>query len=444
MSIKKLLGEMVKIFINFLRVLKSHWFVIFLLAVGLFYSFYSAVFLKPHDADNLIALSFGLRNPSEFITGSFTSYFPAYRPLAQLIIWFQYQISGVSSSESYFVINILIWLLCAVFVYLIVHNLTKHKVASAAASLLLFLDQRSFNSIIWIGERQSSLAVLFGLAALFVSLRTNRYNIARIFLIMFLLLAAMLCKEYGIAFAGAIVLIAFTKKKDKGKLILASILSVVIYFVMRFVIASGGGLRNYCEDMGYFQTVAYICYQNLPLMVEIKQHIYNTGASFIGTFMPLAFTDKGQIILSPEIIIHYAPSFVLALWVTCLAIFALIKQHKKALPFLGLIIFCAILNFMLYRGRNQLVGVTGLSIIFGLGLSGLKVKKQLIPLFCFVIVFLILLFPGRRLRNDILEYTALEPSNTYCLQERYPFDINRDVVSNLNQKYNLIFRECDD
>src|SRR5581483_2559922 len=119
-----------------------------LVAAGVFGG---AVFVHPLDADNLVALSVGIRhNPLDYFTGGAHSFYrPAYRPFAELTLWIQDHVVGLET-HSYFAVNILIWALAAIAVYAFVVLATESRALGAAAGLATLLDARGILAILWI------------------------------------------------------------------------------------------------------------------------------------------------------------------------------------------------------------------------------------------------------------------------------------------------------
>jgi hypothetical protein len=337
---------------------------LFVLGFGVYNLYLS---MKPLDFDNVYALHMAARTGFlSMLRGTRFGYLnqPYYRPVADFTIILQYRLFGLVTG-SYFFVNLLIWIACALGTYGLVAFRSKSRLSAAVAAAVLLVDPRASEALYWIEERQSSMCVLFGLGALLLAMmpawRTRpRLRGAAIFI---LLLASFLSKEYGLAFAGAVLLIG-AMWKDRGwrSLIAIAFLAVASYGAIR-LLTGNTDYTGYCQTVGFFQQERDVCYSNLDLGGRLQQNAYNVGASIVGTLLPGLFSDIGQIdVRLSQVLVADAPLLLLAL-------FGLAKGPRRSIPLLGLVLMNAILNFVLYRGRNQLVGMLGLYATAGTGLA---------------------------------------------------------------------------
>lgn len=345
--------------------------VVLIAATGLA-TFIRVINTRPIAADNLVALSIASRgSPAKLFTGSFVSYVPGYRPIAHLSTWIQYRAFGLHV-KPYFLLNLFIWIACALAVYVLVHSLTASRLAATGAGLCLLLDPRALSALYWIGERQSSMACLFGCLALVVAVRArDRRRVAVLAGICLLLLCAALSKEYGLAFAGATIALALADQRDARRTIGAAAFALVIYTAMRLVLAGGASTRDYCEYMGFLGRLRLVCLNELSLGKRVAQTGYNSVATLVGTVVPPLFDDTGRVRDLPEITgdLKYLGQLAVALLVLGTAGVALVKEFRRVAPFTLLVVANALLSFAVYRGRNQLVGALGWYVTAGVGVA---------------------------------------------------------------------------
>ena len=351
------------------RFLRRHgYFLLFLFVLGFgVYNLYLSIL--PLDFDNVYALHMAARTGFlGLLKGVRFAYPPSpfYRPVAHATMMLQYRIWGLDTTY-YFLLNLLVWIACSWGIYGVVAYVSKSRTSAAAAAAFLLLDPRAAQALYWIQERQTSLCVLFGVAALLLAMMPARRPRSRLrwVAIFLLLVASPLSKEYGLAFMGSLILLAAFRKDHEWKALIAiALLAAGAYGVIRFL----SGITNYtdyCETMGFFQQVHQVCYSSLDLGARLQQHAYNVGSSFVGTVLPGLFGVYGE--MDPrlqQILIVDTPMLLLAL-------FGLVKSPRETFPLLALVILNAILCFVLYRPRNQLVGVLGLYAAAGIGLSHL-------------------------------------------------------------------------
>lgn len=330
--------------------------------------------MAPFGADNLISLSIAAR-PSliSFFLNPMVDYLPVYRPVSMATLWIQYQIFGVKP-EAYFIFNILIWIGCSLVLYLYVYYITKSRFISFSAAILMLLDFRASEALYWIIERQTPLAILFGSIALLVFIESNNTNAlgkSKIILITVFLLFSALSKEYGLAFTGALIFSAICSlpvKKWRTP-VLIGMMVVTLYFVLRFGVAESDTTFEYCNDrIGYRTKTLSLCYADYDQSVKTKFFLWNSGASFLGTFFPQLFSVNGEWIgLHSNSGVKVYFEFIVSLIFVLMVLASLYKYPKLTLSVFFIIVANAILNFLLYRPRNQLVGLFGYYSLVGVG-----------------------------------------------------------------------------
>ena len=288
-----------------------HGFAVLALAFLALTAFGSAVSVEPLELDNVVSLSYADRSaPLHFFTHSVAWTYsdthgtaPIYRPLTYLTIWVQEQVGGLHGTQ-YFVVNLLVWIAAALALYALVYLLTRSRLAALVVAGAFAVDGRALSAVVWVGERQSTMACLFGLLAL-LAVRlwgdTARRNALAVGVAGLLLLAA-LSKEYGLAFLVAVPFLAAASGRRHWKAVTAGALGALgAYLVLRFGVA-GGATGSYCEDMGLYKHAHRVCYSQLGFGGRMKQYGYNILASSIGTVFPQFFNLIGVVTRSPPLL----------------------------------------------------------------------------------------------------------------------------------------------
>ena len=311
-----------------------------------------ALFVHPLTPDNLEAMSVAPlhHNPWDYFSGAaHTAHRPFYRPAAELTLWLQYHVLGLDP-HTYFGVNIALWILCAWALYAYVQLATGSRVFGAAAALATLLDGRAILATLWILERQSTIAFLAGFSALLLVLVPLRRRPLAASVCLLLLVAA-LAKEYGLAFVVAAPLLAWLRRvRDWPWIAAAGAASLALYVVFRFGIA-GGASGRFCDEMGYFRSTRTVCFSQQASFDHFKQKLWNAAASLVGTYVPPLFDPFGTLV-TPSARGLVVPAIVLAA-----AVVAYVKRPRWALPLLALVMLNALLNFVTFRARNQLIGI---------------------------------------------------------------------------------------
>lgn len=285
--------------------------------------------------------------------------YPEWRPLAYATVWLQFQITGLSSVVPYQAMNIVLWLGCVCLAGLLVHRVTGGWAAPAVTMAVLVTDARWMSALIWIDDRQTTIACLFGLTALLVALPGDvRLSRRSQVLVAALLLCAPLGKEYGLAFALAVAAVgALERRRD---LVWPAVSALVAYAVLRVVLVSGANQR-YCEDVGFFAVHRRVCSDSPEWLAQVA---YNIVATAIGSVFEGVFDQQGG--LSPSL-----PRLLLSSAVVASAVLAWVSRERTARVGLGLVVFNAALSLMLYRTRNQPIALTGCAVAAGIGFEHL-------------------------------------------------------------------------
>lgn len=369
--------------------------------------------LRPFDSDNVLALSLASeKSPWAWWTGQIFSFLPGYRPLPYTLTWLQYQWVGLQPL-SYFVVNAFILSACAIAFLGLLYQITGRIFPSLLAALLFLVDLRTMPSLYWIGERQSSLAALMGLLALLIMDSPRPYGRGasihtldtlmcvkggkilskeRVLFFGLCLLGAALSKEYALAFLlAAMVELGLNPPAQSRWYWVTTFLIGVGYMVLR-LLAGAIHPSAYTEDIGFFFASRSVDYSHLSFTGRLAQYSYNALATLFGTLLPSFFSGVGALRI-PSL----KDSSILLLTLPILACFwlGLRKQWRIAMPFAALILGNALLSFLIYRGRNHLVGLIGLYGIVGLGLAWIAQRTSSMKLLTVVCGWLILVILGQ-------------------------------------------------
>lgn len=407
---------------------------IFLIAVTFLYG---VLQIKPLDADNLIALSFGKIRLRDMFRRSYVSYFPAYRPLVQVTIWLHYKFLDTNFIPLHYAVNLLIWILCVICFYYLVRSLTKSSIGSLLASLLLLVDNRIISALTLIGERQNTMSIFFGLLAILILIRNKnkKIGIRNLFFIYLLLLFSLLSKEYGIIFSIMVFFFALkTKVRNIRSVLVVAFLAITTYFIMRYgLVKNIPSITTYCEGMGFYTEIKTVCYSKLSAQASTDQKIYNIMASFLGTVFPIFLTHHGAL----EYSLDFTPQIFFYFFSFFIAMLAVLKRSRKTLVFLLLLVVNAFVSFLIYRTRNQLIGMIAYYSIIAMGIDYLyNVLK--IRYFTLIVIIYFIYYRGLVLRQDINNWTKslsrIHPIHEY---ERYQKDIDLEIAEKIQKYYKL-------
>jgi hypothetical protein len=319
-----------------------------------------ALEILPFSGDNLYVLSLvDHAAPSALVRGD-PSFYPEWRPLPIETIWLQYRRSNIDGARDYFLVNLLLWATSAWLVYHIVQLLANSTPAALVAAAFVATDPRPVFGLAWIIERQSSMACLFGLLAVIIVINGRRQPLTRLQWVgvFVLLLASGLSKEYGLAFAGALAV--YSLRERQYDITVAAITAAVTYATLRLALA-GGAAAGTSQTSGFFLNLRTVHYDGLHRAV-FTQSIYNIGATAINSLLPGFFTSDGRVGVAPQSLLRAAAWMIpagIGWW----------KGPRVMQMLAFLIAFNALLNFMVYLERNQLVALCAVGIASGVGLT---------------------------------------------------------------------------
>lgn len=314
--------------------------------------------IRPLFGDNFYILAFVHSAPLDQLLTVDPRIYPEWRPLAFLSVWFEYRLFGLRQVSIYHFVNLSVWTLCLCMVYRVVNGLTQSRVAAIVAAVVLLIDRRAVMALIWIIERQTTMALVLGLAGLLVVLRAGERRLTprEIAAVLVALLGAALSKEYGLAFGLSLATYALWHRRRD--LALPAFSAITVYGLLRLELANGA-VGVYCEDMGFFTYVVERC-MDPASGVTIAQGAYNVTAAFFGTPLRGLLGDFGAI--RPDLV-----RLALAVPLTVLAIVGVVTGARGAGLIAMLIPFNALMNVVVYRERNLLIGAAAAAILAGVG-----------------------------------------------------------------------------
>jgi hypothetical protein len=325
------------------------------------------------------------------------------------------------------------------------------------------VDPRIAHPLHWIVNRQLTLAVVFGVSGIVLmqyAIEKSKIKSASVLVCTLLILSA-LSKEYGLAFLGFVVVLGFFLHRKHLKIILMiAIFAIITYFGLRFGLARVSSSVDYCEEIGFKDNSLELCYNDYEPNIRKNFYLWNIGASFVGTFLPDLFSDVGQwvgIEFSPNILILpgsdvSVTEIVFGILIILLVILSFIKFPKFSVSFLSLVIFNAILNFLLYRPRNLFIGMVGVYGLIGIGIYYIQ-RMYLNKTKLGIIIFWGLIFIlgataslkaeslSHNLRTTAIEYSIQDPCEAAFVHP-HPEMFDMELIKDLKIKYKMSNPEC--
>lgn len=403
----------------------------------------------PFGFDNMFSLSLAATgDPVEYFTSPSASFQPGWRPLAYTLIWAQRELVGAGNYASYFVVNGVLWILCGLVLYALVHRLTGSRAAALAAGLLLAVDFRALEGLYWIIERQTPLACVLGGAALWlVAGGAARRPLVLGGAVFLLLLAAALSKEAGLAFSVAVVVAALLRRPAWWRaMAVGAGLAVGVYALLRLVLVQGS--VPFCEDVALLTREREVCYAEIPTGELVVQGLWNATAALGATIFPVLFTSQGALRepQGAEIL-----SAGVSLLIAAVAAVGVVRRPRSALPLVALLVAVAATNAVVYRPRNVVTGAFGFYGAVGVGAACLQMELHRVRRLRAVLVgaaaFLALLVLVRALLlvRDVDAYGRASRAEDPCAVVRaYPRDVDESIARELQREYGLPREACGD
>jgi hypothetical protein len=323
--------------------------------------------IRPLDGDNLYVLAWVHSARFADLLRLDPVIYPEWRPLAYLTIWLEHRIVPIEAAGLHLLVNVCLWIGCAFAIYRIVLDLTASLPASVFAALILFLDRRAASALTWIVERQMLMATLLGVLALGIVIRARGRDTTprEATAIGVLLVASALSKEYGLACAFAIGAFAFAVRRVHTSV--AALSACTVYGAMRLAFA-GGAVAPYCEDMGFLFTSDFQCI-NPVTPAGLGQMAYNATASTVAIALSGLFASDGTV--NPSV-----ARLMISLAFTAFAALGILRGPRIMGSVAMLPIATGVLSVMLFRPRNQLIGVAGIAILAGVGMASVRLRMM--------------------------------------------------------------------
>jgi hypothetical protein len=311
--------------------------------------------LVPFEEDNVYALAWAASTPAARVLAVDPFYYPEWRPLAYATVWIEQRL-GVPIAV-HFAINLGLWIACAWLAYRIARQLADSAIAGGLAAALVLSDPRATWTLVAIIERQTSLACVFGLSAILLTLPLERRLTGiRQAGLTALLTASILSKEYGAAFA--LTLAGYGVIRRRGDLLKPALAAAAGYVAIRLLVV-GAIVQPYCEEMYLFGTARDVCIE-VTQPASFPQLAYNAAATLVNLPLLGLLSGTGAPIFAES-------RLVTGVVLTALALVAVAKGPRTAWMLALTVAANALLSVMIYRDRNQLVGACAMAILAGLG-----------------------------------------------------------------------------
>lgn len=323
------------------------------------------------------------------ITGSF------YRPLLSLSFSTLYFFFG-PQPFFFHVFQLTIHILNTLLVFRFLKKFFKKKLA-LFLSLIFLVHPINVEAVSYISGLQEPLFFLFGMWAMYLSLK-EKISSRRMILISFLLLCSLLSKETGILFFSAFflyhVFFRLKKKHEMRKVLLITTLPLMAYIFLRFFVAQITTQTN----------------PDIPIeTASILQRFFTMPAIllfYLKTFFfpSILLINQQWLILQPNIQ-FYIPFFICCLFFLTLTVLG-VKIYKKRKLLFPIYIFF-VLWFLMGIGLHMqifplemtvadrwfyfpMVGILGMigTVVEIIEKPGVKLKKILTTIFIFILILL--------------------------------------------------------
>jgi hypothetical protein len=353
--------------------------------------------------------------------GTFPGHFAAYRPVLGSLLRIEYLLFGLNP-PAFFTVNLLLLGVVAFLIFEIIYRITGNILPALVAVLFFITDWRSVQTIYVIGEVQITLAAIFGLIALWlIWFRNKRPNPVVIYM---LLLLSALSKEFGLAFALAVLIDAFLRKKTNWKKLAGvSIAAVATFIVLRLLMTAAPSIGK-----------EYSSFQNM-----MKWIVLNISSGFFFTFVNL-FRPASDGDLPTLDVLRWSPaeSWLITIFqiIPIIIFFILAFRNKEdrsfTIPILFLVLGNSFLFFWRYAFRFHFLGTIGMYLVVGVGINYLYTKWLKLPqmlntlIIGFMFLSSILLWRADRFHQYLVTHRHWTengllciPTDEYYLQEDF-------------------------
>lgn len=379
-----------------------------------------------------------LNLPLLFSKNLFNSY-GYYRPLSATYFAFLYSIFH-QQTFFYHILQLTLHIINTTLLFLLFSKFFRKEI-SFLLSLLFLIHPIQVESVSFISASQSELFFLFGIMALLISTKEKIQKKNLIF-ISFLLLLSLLTKETGILFILMILFYQFLfKQKRFSHILIYTVLSLVIYLFIRFVLA---GI--------FFQKLDLMPIGRLPLSERIS-NIPEIMYFYIKTFFYPAklVIDQQWLVSSIDFYHYYLPLIldILFFLLLCIVGFALFRTNKKIFGvflffflwfLLGVSMLLQIFPLdMTVADRWFYFPIVGLLGMIGAGSNlfrGIHNKRRIVG-YSLIIFTIILLSVRTMIRNTNWYDNITLYSHDSKIQTNYDIESNFGTALQAQQHYNL-------
>ncbi|MDO8795061.1 MAG: hypothetical protein Q7J25_10630 [Vicinamibacterales bacterium] len=381
-----------------------------------FAAIFSALSVIHHDAllhsrpfwgDNLLILEWAARTPWQEILHGDPRYPLEFRPIPHLVMWTEYQLWGVAPVFPYLLFNLTAWAGAVWLTYRISQRLTRHMTGAIIGTAFLITARSSHTITLYLMGRQTGLACLFGMAAVYFVFQNRSPGLRRTVLLFALLMASALSKEYGLAFCGGIALWGLRYGRlDYSR---AALAALGVYAGLRMLEYTPS---LHCEVSGYFGGDRTICFEGINVTV-LTQAAWNASVSLMQTVLPGFFSAYGTFEPDPGRLLR--STFWLALLVPFF-------RRAPALAALAALVIAtnAALNVPLFRSRNTMVGLTILAVGISIGFDYVETwcrarrtgTLRLVVVAALIVVALRSITTIERIERDVLFVGRQDPCSS--------------------------------
>lgn len=395
--------------------------------------------IRPLGTDNFRTLAWVDWAPFTALGALDPAMYPQWRPLTHATIWLEHRLVPLDQVAIHHAVNLVIWAACITLVYRMARQLACSQSAATLAAVVLFADSRSVEALTVIQDRQTTMAIAFGLWALAITIRVGeeRLNGVERAMVVGALLAAAFSKEYGLAYAGALATYGlWNRRRDLSG---AALAAVATYAVTRWWLANGA-VAVYCEDMGYFLDTAPQC-MNAPNALTLTQATYNMAAATIGIPLRGVFDAAGRIS------VDLAP-LVVSLVLATMVVRAMVAGPRQATLLFLVLPFNALLSFMVYRDRSLLIGAAAMAILVAIGYDSFRRAShgKAVLRHTVVSVTIALILALGSLTAAMAAETARQASDMRrddpCFADERRFEYGARFVSIVKRRYGLANADC--
>jgi hypothetical protein len=404
-----------------------------LLLAGMAIALFAPVLsMRPLEADNVYALAWVHSAPLGAVFIGDAAILPEWRPLPYATLWVMHHLLGLNGMTVHFIVNLAIWIACAWLVYGLVRDVSGSVAAGLIASLFLLSDTRVTWTLTSIIDRQMSLACLFGLLAWRLVIRSpHPPRRARVAGIALLLIASALSKEYGLAFAVAVLASGLRQRPFAY----AALSAIAMYVVLRLS-ATGFSAGSYCEVQAFFLEARPVCMTTASPQ-SLSQAAYNVGATLTNFIVQGFFSDHGLLVFARRRVL-------ISVFVLAAVALALARGDRRVRMLVWIPVATAALNFPIYADRNQLAGACAVAILVGAGIAagGSMVRTAGSRRVAAAVIVALLFLQAADTRRVVADEAADVSNDEPCDTEHFGRVFVREFIAIVKTHYGLDDPQC--